>query len=135
MFKSYEDDKERKHKNILLNFSELRKKDIKRNSSFDSYFDNKIKSFQIMISTTESLNDSSLNLNEFYIPELFEVIASKLYILPLWSGLLINSRKDINLEKDHLVNNIVENHFNHLKNNTLGLSKKTKNEKNVDAKS
>lgn len=74
--------------------------------------------------------DENQILNEYYCPELFELINKKLYIYPLWTGYFLPKTYSLvdNLLKDkqptRLTNNCVENWFNQLKNNILMCSKK-----------
>ncbi|CAF0937448.1 unnamed protein product [Brachionus calyciflorus] len=86
---------------------------------FESFF-TKIKlSFEISKRKNES--NKILELNEYFSPELFKIIASYLHLLPLWSGIVITpiQTKNQNMfstPKNRLTNNIVENWFMNLKN-------------------
>lgn len=62
--------------------------------------------------------------NEFFSPELFEIIQKYLYIIPLWSGIIIKNCRTVyknNLRNigSRLTNNPVESYFGHLKNSIL----------------
>ncbi|CAF1014569.1 unnamed protein product [Brachionus calyciflorus] len=96
------------------NFIESNEKKIKNSSHFESYFKILLKKFSQVID--EETNIDCFRANKFYCPDLFSIIENYLYILPLWSGILINEQK---LQVTRLSNNPVENWFNHLKNNML----------------
>lgn len=96
---------------------------IKVQSPFSEYYKNMISSL------SNSVVKSSCHENEFYMPEFFELISEKLYLMPLWSGILIKQGQKIIVENDlveldskilnitRLDNNFVENHFGHYKYN------------------
>ena len=65
--------------------------------------------------------------NEYYCPEMFQIIVQYLHVVPLWTLISIKQWQNINkkFEKiDRLTNNPVENWFNQVKNKIL-LSKRT----------
>lgn len=65
--------------------------------------------------------------NQYYMPEFFELIRKKLYLMPLWSGVLIKQCQKLLVEHNlvslgakilcatRFDNNIVENHIGHYK--------------------
>ena len=52
--------------------------------------------------------DKKLLQNEFYCPKLFEIVSERLYLMPLWSGVIINFER--------LSNNPAENWIGQVKN-------------------
>lgn len=60
-----------------------------------------------------------LQKNDNYCPGLFEIINEKLYLLPLWTGLLLNDDTCNQENTSRITNNAVENWFGQLKNNIL----------------
>ena len=89
---------------------------IKASSPFQAYFNNMLNAMKF---------EKNKSRNEYYNPRLFLLIRTKLYLAPLWSGLLI---KHINVKtpvrRTRFTNNPVENYFGQLKNNII--NKKTK---------
>jgi hypothetical protein len=53
--------------------------------------------------------------NEFFNQDLFEVLKERMFLLPIWSGIMI----DENMGKTRLSNNPCENWFGQLKHNIL----------------
>ena len=92
------------------------KKNLKQNSPFKLYFDSQIKSYEISNESTHMEHD---NLNEFYSPCLFNILRDQLYLIPLWSGIMVNGVINGYVTKTRLTNNPVENYFGQLKNNLL----------------
>lgn len=106
-----------KYTMLKENYNEIAKT-IKYSSKYKNYFEKYLKGLNTQI---EGSNEQTmLNSNYFYSPELFKIIEKYLYLVPLWSGLLIY---DQNLKKCRLSNNPVENWFGHLKNNMLNREK------------
>lgn len=94
--------------------------EVKKCSPFKTYFDKKVVNYNQMIKKKES--ETSVDtyiLNEFFCPELFDLLNDYLYILPLWTGLLINPETISYITKTRLTNNPVENWFNQVKNHIL----------------
>ncbi|CAF1040289.1 unnamed protein product [Brachionus calyciflorus] len=82
---------------------------VRQLSPFDSYF-------KVLLSNL-SYKEDSKELNANYQPELFSIIETYLYLMPLWTGVMIHC-EELNFVT-RLSNNQVENWFNHLKNNML----------------
>lgn len=66
--------------------------------------------------------------NNYYYPKLFKIIEDKLYILPLWTGILLNFETIpyFDVIDTRISNNSVENYFNNLRNCILRISKRQK---------
>ena len=96
------------------------KQQIKKSSPFEDYFSKKIKLYQdqLKIRIENNLN-LGLKLNEFYCPSLFNLLFNKLYLLPLWSGIIIAPYINHCKIDTRLTNNPVENWFSQVKNNIL----------------
>ena len=91
---------------------------IKKASPFAKYFHN------IYMANMQTINSYSQcnNKNAFYAPQLVQIILNYVYLLPMWSGIMLN-RKTFHLSKfktkKRTSNNPVENHFNFYKNSIL----------------
>ena len=96
-------------------------------SPFQSYFSNKIAFFSKTISHKNNIRKpkSDLLVNPYFCPSLFKIILAKLPLLPLWTGIIIPD--SLNQTISRQVNNPVENYFDNLRNNILGISKKIHN--------
>lgn len=64
-------------------------------------------------------------INNYYRPKLFQLIKDQLYLMPLWSGVIIrmtgiqhHCHYLMNITR--LSNNLVENHFGYIKNHIFG---------------
>lgn len=60
--------------------------------------------------------------NEFYCPELYNLLLDQFYLLPVWSGIMLDNEM-CSPVKTRISNNIVECWFNHLKNRIMTDSK------------
>ena len=91
---------------------------IKNSSPFKSYYNNVFQNQANILNQKQELDKSQNYLpNEFFCPELFEILHDKLYLIPLWTGLLLDNNKKIQYDvKTRLSNNPVENWFNMVKN-------------------
>ena len=58
-------------------------------------------------------------INEYYCPDLFYILEKQLYLIPVWSGLMLRSQTIAYKIKTRLTNNPVENWFSQIKNNFL----------------
>jgi len=87
---------------------------LTKDSPFTTYYKNKMKDWLPNTNT----KSSNLELNEFYSPELFEIIKKKLHIVPLWTGFVFQR---INILKvlTRIPNLPVESSFDILKNHIL----------------
>lgn len=93
-------------------------KNIKNSSPFTQHFDKLLANLSIAILNTDKNENDKIN--DFYSPSLFQIIKKYLYILPLWSGLLLNIfPNNTQTVTTRLTINPVENWFGHLKNNIL----------------
>ena len=90
---------------------------LKNDSPFKKYFDNVLKNIEIKLQKDNESEIADVE-NKYYCPELFNIIKSMLYILPFWSGLILNNKPELN-GLTRLDNNKVENRFGDLKNNKL----------------
>jgi hypothetical protein len=92
---------------------------ITRDYPFTAYFEKKISYF---CNNQKEKNDNNGDQNEYFYPDLMKIICKKLYMMPLWSGIMLQHLKEkyphIN-ETTRVSNNIVESYFSHLKNSIL----------------
>lgn len=94
--------------------TEIEIKTIKDSSQYHNYFKHLLKNFCDKI---ENINPLTVfDLNEYYNPDLFQIIENYLYLTPLWSGIFISNNK---YSFSRLSNNPVESWFKHLKINML----------------
>jgi hypothetical protein len=96
---------------LSFQYSSIKNK-IKEESRFNQYFNDLLSKFQN--EEKNSNNKNGLFANEYYCPELFEIIKKYLFIMPLWTGLNL-----WDMEATRLTNNFVESWFRHLKRNLL----------------
>ena len=89
---------------------------LKKLSPFFKYFEKKIIEFRKSMITNDS---AGLSDNEFYSPPLFDILMGQLYLLPIWSGIMIHHKKIGYNIKSRISNNPVENWFGQLKKNIL----------------
>ncbi|RNA18556.1 hypothetical protein BpHYR1_022731 [Brachionus plicatilis] len=82
---------------------------IEKSSPFKIFFDGLIERYQKSI-----LNDGIVD-SSYYCPELFKILENQLYLLPLWTGIMITPNKISHKIKTRLTNNPVENWFGQLK--------------------
>ncbi len=90
--------------------------EIKSNSKYKAYYDELIQTFK----SSNCRADRPSPPNSFYSPKLFDLIREKLYLMPLWSGVMIRhtalvTGNEYLRTKSRLDNNPVENHFGHVK--------------------
>lgn len=85
------------------------------NSPYKLYYEVLIKNF---IRNRINIDEQTKMPNFYYSPELFDIIKKKMYLLPLWSGVMIN-KNIFKTEFTRLTNNPVENWFGNLKNDIL----------------
>ena len=98
-------------------------KSIVANSPFRIYFNNLFGRLQEGIDK-RSLIPETNQLNPYYIPKLFNILTNQLYLIPLWTGIMIyhcQTRFPFSFDKilSRLSNNPVEAWFGHLKNQLL----------------
>ena len=60
---------------------------LKQNSPYRKLYDIKIEQWK----HAELFQSEGLPQNEYYNPDLFKIIQAKLYIIPLWTGILLNN--------------------------------------------
>ena len=113
--------------NIYINLNS-KCNSIKQSSPFNKYFDSMIK---ILSKERSEVNKHKEILNRYYFPELFNIIQEKLYVIPLWTGIMIKQcskvkpylkfvSKDSKIfELTRITNNPVENRMDYLKNKLL----------------
>jgi hypothetical protein len=120
-----EKDRQRYQSKMELNsksnliYTKRQLKGLKNSSPFKKYFEKIIYSnFKNKIS--QEYSKENLEENIFYNPALFTLIYDVMYLLPLWSGVLINlfsKNSELNIEDiKRLENNSVEGWFDILKN-------------------
>ena len=103
------------------------KKSIKKNSKFEAFYVDYINKLEKLVGTDQFSETSSKEpQNDFYFPKLFDIIKKKLYILPIWSGLVIFANGPVGMYTTHINNNPVEQHFNHTRNTSLKVNKHQK---------
>ena len=105
--------------NLYIWNDDMKKAEIKKNSPFLKYYENIFQHFQKTIMPIEKKDN-----NIFYSPDLFELIKNKMYLMPLWTGVMIKQASTVYnssflANKTRLSNNPVENWFGHLKTNLL----------------
>ena len=100
---------------------------IKQNSPFNKYFNSIIHSMTM----DDSKKVENTGLNQYFAPELFNIIKDKLYLIPLWTGLMIRQCQRVQVHTEfvsndcnifnltRITNNPVENRMEYLKNKLL----------------
>ncbi len=120
---SKEDEDNLKNINEFKIISREVKADIKKNSPFNKYYENFLNGLQNSI----ELNSEPLcEKNEMFFPELLNLIRKKLYIMPLWSGVVVFRNGPIGNYESHITNNPAEVSFFHKRYSVLQISKKGK---------
>ena len=93
-------------------------KTLKKASKFQSYFENILNANMKIISNY----DITKHLNPYYSPKLFLIIMNYIYIIPFWTGIMLNLKTGHLIQyqsKKRTTNNPVENHFEFDKNKLL----------------
>jgi hypothetical protein len=113
---------------IFLNQSKLfieldYEKSIKENSPFSNLFNKNIVNFALEINNKLEANKKIFKNNIFYSNDLFKILWEQLYIIPIWSGLIIFNQPMTYKVKTRLSNNPVENYFSIVKNKILNKKK------------
>jgi hypothetical protein len=100
-------------------------KTIREKSKFFQYFNNIQNKIETEIVSCLDFDNMDTDLNMYYNQEVLNLISSYNYIMPLWSGVMLN---DLALNKTSLItrvtNNSVENYFKIKKHSTLNHQKK-----------
>ena len=120
-FESKEDIERATNIELLLKFDDNQiqtVKALKQSSKFQSYFEN------ILSSNTKILHkyDITNNKNPFFSPNLIKIIMNYIYVLPMWTGIMLNLKTENFSQykvKKRTTNNPVENHFDFDKNKLL----------------
>lgn len=105
--------------------------EIKKNSPFVSYFDKTLKKLEEELKAqAEFRNKNKLILepNHFYAPILFGLIKKRLFIMSMWSCVMVGDWQSYSkrtLPRTRQTTNPVENHFDHYKNHMFKGEKKT----------
>ncbi|CAF0909560.1 unnamed protein product, partial [Brachionus calyciflorus] len=88
---------------------------IRSKSPFTSYFEN------IKKSALNTLNEMDTNEedNIYFCPQFLKIIFDYMFIMPLWSGVLLNVDNDENAKITRITNNYVENNFKIVKHSIL----------------
>ena len=109
---------------IISYFTKDHVESLKKNSPFTKYFDRILKVHKENVMREIDNGDK----NSHYCPCLFKIIEEKLYILPLWCGILLSFEQLQYFENidSRISNNPVENYFNTLRNSILRINKKQK---------
>ena len=87
---------------------------IELNSPFKAYFNKILRMSKSKIVTNKTYNVLGDAINEFYSPELFQVISDRLYHVSMWSGLLIGQsalKNKTGGTTTRLDNNVGEDYF------------------------
>ncbi len=88
---------------------------LKQESPFQHYYDDLIKTFESSLENNPV--ETNLEFNQYYNPDLFKIIRSKLYIMIFWSGLVLDNFKYSNSKVlTKLDDNTAEKWFEILKN-------------------
>jgi hypothetical protein len=91
---------------------------IKNNSPFLKYFAELFINYKNIVDKHNENNPNLTATNEFYCPELFELIVDQIYIMPLWTGLIL-AKWHVQFPTYDLLtrvtNNPVENYFGKIK--------------------
>ena len=109
--------------NDLINSSNIfigvnHEKSIKESSPFTEYYKKEINKYKIVLVKNQS-GLTNKPINEYYCPDLFYILEKQLYLIPVWSGLMLRSQTIAYKIKTRLTNNPVENWFSQIKNNFL----------------
>lgn len=94
---------------------------MKQTSPFTIYFATLLTKYNKIVSEE---NEKSENItNEYYSPSIFNIFKNYLYIMPMWSGVMLgkwfSSNSNYSNNESRLTNNQVECRFHHLKNYDL----------------
>ncbi len=93
---------------------------IKLNSKFEAYY----KAFINRIEKSILINiNPSAEANEYYCPEILNIIREKLYLMPLFSGVVVFRDGPVGHFETRLTNNPSEISFNHKRNSILKICK------------
>ena len=96
-------------------------KSLKQNSPFTTYFETLLTKYNKIVSEDNEKSDDITN--EHFSPAIFNIFKNYLYIIPMWSGVMLgkwfsNNSSHLN-NVSRLTNNPVECRFHHLKNYDL----------------
>ena len=75
---------------------EIDEQSIIEHSPFKKFFDEQINLYDGNIKRRTEENTKNNEVNTFYCPEAFEIIKKKLYLLPLWSGIMLKMSQQEN---------------------------------------
>ncbi len=101
---------------------------IRSNSKFETYYNKFISNIE------ESINiniDPVAETNEFHCPELIKILKDRLYIMPLWSGVVVFRNGPVGNYETRLTNNPSEVSFSHKRNSILKICKNSKIKRRV----
>ena len=121
LFDLSKDDEETKYTNEFKFISRDVKAKIKEKSPFNTHYELILHGLG---NTIETNSDPKAEINEYYFPELLNIIKKRLYMMPLWSGVLVFKDGPIGRYESHFTNNPVEVSFHHKRYSTLQMSKK-----------
>ncbi len=102
----------------LLSSEKQTKINVKKSSKFQVYYETLFNSCNKVMMKY----GSNLNSNPFYSPQLVTIIINYLYVMPMWSGVMLHKRTShlVNYKsKKRTTNNPVESHFDFDKNKLL----------------
>ena len=107
--------KYRSNQNIMILDDDFNESSLKKNSPFKIYYENLIKKHSQNVKLKLKLKDK-LEENFYYCPQMFGILLEYTYILPFWTGLMLNYWKTLNpkyksIISSRLDNNNVENWF------------------------
>ena len=96
-------------------------KNLKQNSPFTIYFATLLAKYNKIVSEDNDKADTSTN--DYFSPAVFNIFKNYLYIMPMWSGVMLGkwfaNNPDYLNNESRLTNNPVECRFHHLKNYEL----------------
>ena len=121
LFDLSKDDEETKYTNEFKFISRDVKAKIKEKSPFNTHYELILHGLG---NTIETNSDPKAEINEYYFPELLNIIKKRLYMMPLWSGVLVFKDGPIGRYESHFTNNPVEVSLHHKRYSTLQMSKK-----------
>ena len=82
-------------------------------------YEDKITNFKAAASLDVAASSADLTANEFFCQKLFDILIGQLYLIPIWSGIIIKTQNFGYSTKSRLSNNPVENWIGQVKNNIL----------------
>jgi hypothetical protein len=110
--------KVRKNSNFVILGDDFDEKAFQKNSPFNIYYDKLINNHSKNIKFKESVFSDKIVLNDYFCPQMFNIISNYFHIIPFWTGVMLGQMASINTKFNNisrLTNNSVENWFNQVK--------------------